>query len=122
MSSSILRAMTADGSAETIELTYAQKEAAEGETPDTAIEIAESATVSSTVNGTVYYRFTGDACKLTVTVSEGVKLQRVTLSMDDEPVIEDAEGNVISIDDTMGDWIYFAITGEGEFQLSVTAE
>ena len=114
--------VTANGQAEEIELTYSQLEAEAGETPDNAIEITESQNVTVTVNGTVYYRYTGDACKLTVTVNGEAVLKTVTLSMDSEPVLEDAEGNTIFVEDTRGDWIYFAISGEGSVELSVTVE
>lgn len=114
--------MTLDTKAEEIELVYSQKTAGEGETPDMAIEITEPTTETVTVNGTVYYRYTGKTGKLTIAVSEGAKLQRVILSLDNDPVLEDVENNTIVIDDTQGDWIYFAITGEGEATLTVTVE
>lgn len=117
--------MTENSQADSVELVYSQVETEAGATVDNAIEIEGSVTESVTViNGTTYYRYTGVAGKLTVTLTGEGKLQTVTLSMDSDPVITDAEGNTFVIEDTQGNWIYFAITSdtEGEAELTVSIE
>jgi len=115
---------TADGSAETIELEYASNTLPAGSNEETAIEVFESGTYTAEVNGTVYYVFAGnDSCKLTVTLTGNATLKRVIRSMDGS-TLEDVEGNVLTVEDTEGTWIFFAISADevGEYELTVTVE
>ncbi len=114
---------TLDGSAEEIELEYASQGLPAGSTVETAIEITEAGTYTATVDGMVYYVFTGnDSCKLTVTLTGDASLKIVHRSMDDT-TLEDAESNTYTVD-TEGTWIYFAISAEnaGEYEFTVTVE
>ena len=116
---------TENGEAEDVTLFYASKATAEGETVDNAIEITEAGKYSVSLDAScVYYRYTGEAATLTVTVEgENVTLKTVELSMDADPVIKDASGNTFTVI-TEGDWIYFAIesSAQAEVEFTVTAE
>ncbi len=112
---------TENGEAEDVTLVYASKATAEGETVDNAIEITEAGKYSVSLDAScVYYRFTGEAATLTVTVSgEGAILKTITLSLDADPVIKDADGNTFTIE-TQGDWIYFAIASDTQCEVEFT--
>lgn len=114
---------TADGSAESISLVYEDIAGKVGASTENAIEITEAGTYTATVDGEVYYRYTGDRCKLTVTLNGEANLGRVLLSMDGM-TIEDAENNVLVVEDTEGGWIYFVISSDmvGDYEFTVTVE
>lgn len=104
-----------------VTLTYSSKSAQEGETVDNAIEITEAGEYKASLNNScLYYRYTGEAATLTVTVTDanGV-LKTVTLSLDEDPVIEVAQGNTFTIE-TEGDWIYFVIEASTQAEISFT--
>ena len=116
---------TTNNEAEDVTLTYASKSTQEGETVDNAIEITEAGEYKASLNNScLYYRYTGEAATLTVTVtSDNGTLKTVTLSIDADPVIEAVDGNTFTIE-TEGNWIYFAIESgaQAEVTFTVTVE
>ena len=115
---------TADGQAESIELEYASEELEGGATEENAIEITEPGNYTANVDGTVYYVFAGnDSCKLTITLNGNATLKQIIRSMDGS-TLEPVDGNVLTIEDTEGTWIYFAISADeaGEYEFTVTVE
>ena len=114
---------------EAAEFTYAytEKAAPAGSTVDSAKEFEESAGDVGTILATqkVYFRYTGTAAKLTVTLlGENVTLNSIVFDMMGEYEMTVAEGNTFVIDNTQGDWIYFAVIAEADttYELIITAE
>lgn len=115
---------TVDGSAEELEIEYKSQELPAGTTEDNAIEITESGEYVASVNGMVYYVYTGnESCKLTVTLTGEASLKQLMVSMSGSTLV-DLENNTLVIEDTMGSWIYFAIASDnpGEYEFTVTIE
>lgn len=118
---------TVNGEAADLEYVYAAIEAEEGETTDNAKEFAQAGSVSEeiTAGKTVFYRYTGDSGKLTVTLTgEGVSLKSVEFTMGGEYTLNDTTDNTLVVDDTQGGWIYFAVVADSDttYELSVTVE
>ncbi len=118
---------TVNGEAADLEYVYAAIEAEEGETTDNAKEFEEAGSVSEaiTVGKTVFYRYTGESGKLTVTLTgEGVSLKVVEFTVGGEYTLNDTTDNILVVDDTQGGWIYFAVVADSDttYELSVTVE
>ena len=106
---------------------YAPKEAPAGATVDNAKEFEESAGDVDAIEAgqTIYFRYVGESCKLTVTlISENVTLKTITFDMMGDYELTAADGNTFVVESTMGEWIYFAITAEADttYELVITAE
>lgn len=106
---------------------YAKQEAPAGSTIDSAKEFEESAGDVGAIEAgqTIYFRYAGTAAKLTVTLlGENVTLNSIVFDMMGEYEMTVAEGNTFVIDNTQGDWIYFAVTAEADttYELVITVE
>lgn len=115
---------TQNGANESILLEYTSEELAQGTTEENAIEVTESGTYTADVNGITYYVFSAnEGCKLTITLNGEANLCLVERSMAGSTLV-DVENNTLTIEDTMGNWIYFAISAEnaGEYEFTVTVE
>ena len=123
----VIALSTVNGEAEELEYVYASVAAEEGETPDSAKEFTETGALNETASAgqTVYYRYTGDIGKLTVTLTgEGVSLKTVEFANDGEYTLTDVSGNTLVVDDTMGMWVYFAVVVDSDstYEISVEVE
>ena len=106
---------------------YAPKEAPAGSTVDSAKEFEESAGDIDVIAAgqTIYFRYVGDAGKLTVTLlGDNVTLKTVTFDMMGDYEVAVVDGNTFTVDDTEGNWIYFAITADADttYELVITVE
>ena len=120
----IIAVSTADGNAEEIQLEYVSNTLPAGSNEETAIEIEKSGVYTAKVNDTVYYAYFGnDNCKLTVALTGNATLKRV-IRTNEGSIIEDVDGNTLTIENTNGDWIFFAISADeaGEYEFTVTIE
>ena len=106
---------------------YAPKEAPAGSTLDNAKEFEESAGDIGVIAAgqTIYFRYVGEAGKLTVTLmGENVTLKVVSFDVMGDYEILDTEGNGFVIEDTQSEWIYFAVIADADtsYELVITVE
>lgn len=116
---------TVNGEAADLEYTYSAVEAEEGETIDSAKEFEEAGALSEeiTAGKTVFYRYTGYSGKLTVTLTgEGVSLKAVEFSQGGEHTLKDTTDNTLVVEDTQGDWIYFAVIADSDASYEISVE
>ncbi len=115
-----------DGEAVSASYKYENKEAEAGANADNAKDVIGGFgdVVGATAGQIVYYRYSGDPCKLTVTVEgDNVILVRIIRSLDGDRE-EIVDGNSLVIEDTMYDSIFFAVKASADtsFEVRVAVE
>ena len=122
----VIKVSSIDGTAVDAEYEYVTAEAEAGSDVENAkdVEGGFGDVVGAVAGQVVYYRYFGEACKLTVTVDgNDVVLVKIIRSLDGDSE-EVVEGNCLVIEDTAYDMVFFAVKASSDttFEVSVEVE